>query len=259
MKSTKLEVNNGVANLTLCRKGKGNSLNFQMVREISDAIKSISSDSTVKVIVIDSLNSEFCVGGDIDYIFNSDKSAQSLLSEMVQLWHKTIICLTTCPQIVMVSINGSVAGGGLGIVLAADYVIASKNSSFSTGFLKLALSCDSGLSWFLPRQIGARRAKQFLLIDEPITADTALEWGLLDSLVEQEENRQRVKELVTKFLKISPLAVKKIKNLLNSSFNNELARQLDLEQESIVDTAGSEEAKNCVADFLARRKDTDNS
>lgn len=252
MKSIKSDIKSGVATLTLCRRGKGNSLDLQMVREIHDVIKNISADAGVKVIVIDSSNPEFCVGGDINYIFDNDESSQSLLSEMVQLWHKTIVCLTKCPQIVLVSVDGPVAGGGLGIALAADYVIASGNSTFSAGFIRLGLSCDSGLSWFLPRQIGTKRAKHFLLIDEPIKANTALEWGLVDTLVETQELKQRVKELANKFLRHSPLAVKKIKDLLNTSFDNDLSKQLDFEQESIVDISGSEDTHKRIAAFLAR-------
>ncbi len=258
-KSTNLEIKNGIATLTLCREGKGNSLNLPMVIEINHAVKKISSDPSVKVIIINSSNPEFCVGGDIDYIFNSDELPQNLLSEMIQLWHKTIIFLTTCPQVVLVSISGPVAGGGLGIMLAADYVIANVNSHFSAGFITLGLSCDSGLSWFLPRQIGFKRAKQFLLTGEPIMAEKALDWGLVDALVESDEEKKTVEELAIKLSKMSPVAVKKIKNLLNQSFDNDLTTHMYLEQESIVDAAGSDDVKTCVTGFLTRRKNKTHS
>lgn len=253
-KYIKTKFESDIATLSLCGKGKGNPLNLPMVREIRDLVENISSNTTIKVLIIESLNAEFCVGGDIDYIFNNDEDPQALLSEMLHFWHQTILYLTSCPQTVVVAINGAVSGGGLGFALVADYVVASNTSQFSAGFIKLGLSTDSGLSWFLPRQIGIKRAKQFLLMNQPITAEIALNWGLINEVVDTGKEKYRVLEVAKTLSQMSVFAMNKTKKLLDTSLSNDLVTHLHSERESILESANSEGVKYRVNSFLAKRR-----
>ena len=245
-----LVVEKSHAIISLNRQGGGNALDLLMVQEFNAALTQISENENIKALLIRASGKDFCVGGDLEYIFSEADDAQSTLTEMVQIWHQSLLRLTQISQFVIVATRGAVAGGGIGLVLAADHVIASKSTAFCAGFSKLGLTCDSGLSWFLPRQVGPKRAKQILLSEKAIDAEQALDWGLVDELVEERDVRQCCEQLLGKMSAKASSAIPEIKKLLSLSWQNDLSEQFELERKTIVKRAGLNDVTARVSQFL---------
>ncbi|BBO28264.1 crotonase [Alteromonas sp. I4] len=249
-----LDISEGLATVSLNREDQGNALDLSMVKDFHAILKEILTNKAIRVILIKSTNKDFCVGGDLHFIFDDPGLSNSKMSAMVTVWHDCLSMLTQSPQLVVVEGQGAVAGGGIGLVLVADYVVIADNTHFTAGFSKLGLNADSGLSWLLPRQIGLKRTKQFLLAEKTLDAPVALEWGIADEIVALESLPLRSKQLCNDFLKTSPAAILSIKKLLNISFNQSFTEQLDLECQGMVALAESEDVSNRAQAFIKSRK-----
>src|SRR5206468_11559804 len=125
----------------------------------------------------------FSVGGDMrHFLAQTDRMADEL-SDMIGGYHPALARLAALPLPVVCAVNGAAAGGGLGLMWCADVVIAADDAKFATGFAALGLSGDGGSSWFLPRLVGLRRARELILHNRVLSATEALDWGLIDRVV----------------------------------------------------------------------------
>lgn len=229
----RIEVCANVATITLARPSSGNALHQQLVDQLLNTVNEVVADKDVEVLLLKSDLPEFCVGGDLRYIYSDKSNIRERLDSLVRPWHETILSLANCPKLIVTEVNGAVAGGGLGLIAVADLVYASDKATFMAGFNKLGLTCDSGLSWFLPRIIGLKRAKSLLLGHKPISSATALSWGLVDEVFAHDELSNGVLREVELFSQIPYSAQKKIKQLLFTT-GPSLAEHLSREREIIV-------------------------
>jgi 2-(1,2-epoxy-1,2-dihydrophenyl)acetyl-CoA isomerase len=155
---------------------------------------------------------------------------------------------------IVTAAHGSVAGGGLGYVYAADFVMAAENTKFVTAFAALGVSGDGGGTWHLPRLIGPRRAAEVYLRNTPIEAAEALEWGLINEVVSADELRSRATAVATELAHGPTRAFARMRALLRSSWQNDLSTQLLAETEAINATGNTADVANAIAEFSAKRR-----
>ena len=142
----------------------------------------------------------------------------------------------------------------MSFALASDIAIAGKSASFLQAFARIGLLPDGGSTWFLPRVAGDARARALAMLAPQIRAEQAKEWGLIWDVVEDAELMPKAIEIARRLAEGPTLALSRIKGALNQASGNTLSQQLDLERDSQRELGRSEDFKEGVAAFLAKRK-----
>jgi len=246
-----LEKKDGAARLTLNRPELYNALNDTLCREIQQALKEMSEDKTIKVLVLTGSGKGFCSGLDLKSVNIKDASVQEVVQELFNPMVKWIRSLSI-PVISLV--NGPAVGAGCSLALAADMVVASENASFGFSFVKIGLIPDTGISYFLPRLAGSLKAFELLALGKTISAAEALQYGLVTSVVKEEELYETIDQLVAYFQTAPSIAIGFVKKLVTESSDNSLNAMLDQEAVLQEKAAHTNDFKEGVAAFLEKRK-----
>ncbi|AZZ83602.1 enoyl-CoA hydratase/isomerase family protein [Gordonia alkanivorans] len=230
----------GVASIELNRPSAGNALDLEVAGGLAQAITSIRENADVRVVRLSSTGKIFCAGGDVRAMAAASDRPR-FLADLAGSIHRSLIALDELPVPIVAAIQGPVAGAGLGLLLAADYVAATPASSYVAAYSMIGLSPDCGVSIGLPRAIGMRRALQMLVLNERIDASTALAWGLVDAVVELDELATDVDGVVSLLLDRQTSAVGQARRLVRASYQREFAEHLDDEALTITRLGGTEE------------------
>jgi 2-(1,2-epoxy-1,2-dihydrophenyl)acetyl-CoA isomerase len=162
-----------------------NAINLEMVRMLQGAFREATKQVQARVVLLRGTGENFSAGQDIYEILQA--RGESYRRHMLETYNPLVLQIRQLNLPVLAEINGTVAGAALGLVLACDLRIASDNARFVVGFLGIGLAPDSAVSLFLPALIGLGRATQAAFTNEPITAQQALGWGLVNHLVPPSE------------------------------------------------------------------------
>jgi 2-(1,2-epoxy-1,2-dihydrophenyl)acetyl-CoA isomerase len=202
-------------------------------------------------IVLTGSGSAFCAGADLKWLA-SEADAALAVADLVAVHHLAITTLVEMPVPVISAVNGTVAGGGLGLALAADYCIAAERATFTAAYFRLGLTPDGGSSAFLERTIGARRTLELLLTNRRLTAAEALDWGLVNDVVEDESLVDRAVEFGAGLAAVPGYALLQTRRLLAATF---LRNQLQLESVAIRTAARGAFFKEALRAFAAAHPD----
>ena len=249
------EVIDSIAILTLDRPDVSNGFNIPMCEEILNAIKLAENDETVKILQIQAEGSVFSVGGDLVEMKRAvDEDDIGSLVKIAELVNDISFALKKIPKIVLMVTDGAVAGAAANMAVAADFVIASSKTKFIQAFVGVGLAPDAGGIFLLSRAIGSNRASQLAITGEGLSADKALEYGIVYKLAEPEKLEKIVAQVLKKLLRGSVNSYAAIKQLVwESQFKDwESYRQLELAmQESL---AYKEDFKEGVRAHAERRR-----
>ncbi|UCG23738.1 MAG: enoyl-CoA hydratase/isomerase family protein [Chloroflexota bacterium] len=180
------EEDQSVATITFNRPESLNAFNNQMIAETISAVKAAGRDDAVRCVVMTGSGRAFSSGQDLKAVQSREKEF-SIGDHLRQGFNKVVKGIVSLEKPVIGAINGVAAGAGFGIALATDLRIASHTASFILAFGRIGLVPDSGASWTLPRLIGYARAYEMAVTGEKVTADKALEWGLINQIVPAEQ------------------------------------------------------------------------
>lgn len=249
------EVIDSIAILTLDRPDVSNGFNIPMCEEILNAIQLAENDETVKILQIQAEGSVFSVGGDLVEMKRAvDEDDIGSLVKIAELVNDISFALKKIPKIVLMVTDGAVAGAAANMAVAADFVIASSKTKFIQAFVGVGLAPDAGGIFLLSRAIGSNRASQLAITGEGLSADKALEYGIVYKLAEPEKLGKIVAQVLKKLLRGSVNSYAAIKQLVwESQFKDwESYRQLELAmQESL---AYKEDFKEGVRAHAERRR-----
>jgi 2-(1,2-epoxy-1,2-dihydrophenyl)acetyl-CoA isomerase len=247
-------VTDGVATICLNRPDKRNAIDLRMGEESLVVARRIAADASVRAVLICGNGPALTVGGDIGYFLESPPAEfGNLFARMTTPFHEAFRILSGIDAPIVTAAHGAVAGGGLGYVYAADIVLAAQGTQFITAFAGIGLSGDGGGTWHLPRLIGPARAARAYLENRPITAEQALDWGMISEIVPAEELRQRATELAAALAKGPTRAFARMRKLLRETWDNDLSQQLLAETEGVKATGDTVDAANAIASFAAKR------
>jgi 2-(1,2-epoxy-1,2-dihydrophenyl)acetyl-CoA isomerase len=214
----------------------------------------IAADASVRAVLICGNGPALTVGGDIGYFLESPPAEfGNLFARMTTPFHEAFRILSRIDAPIVTAAHGAVAGGGLGYVYAADIVLAAQGTHFITAFGGIGLSGDGGGTWHLPRLIGPARAARAYLENRPITAEQALDWGMISEIVPAEELRPRATALAATLAQGPTRAFARMRKLLRETWDNDLSQQLLAETEGIKATGDTVDAANAIASFAAKR------
>jgi 2-(1,2-epoxy-1,2-dihydrophenyl)acetyl-CoA isomerase len=176
----------GVLVVTLNRP-KANAFNFQMIAELQSTLRNAAKDPQARVVLLTGAGGIFSAGQDVkEFGQAAEEGELSFRQHLQRTYNPLILQIRQIEKPVLAALNGPVAGAALGIALACDLRIAADSARLVVGFLGIGLAPDSGVSLFLPTLIGLGRAAEFAYGNQPISADQALEWGLVNRVVPAE-------------------------------------------------------------------------
>ena len=248
--------------LTFNRPESLNAMNGALVRELRDFFWRLSDDRDTRVIVMRGAGRAFCAGLDLKEQATSDGNPdrpgtgsiggglryQREISEIVMLMRRA-------PQPIIAAVHGAACGGGFAMALAADVRIAGQSARMNAAFIRLGLSaCDVGVSYFLPRLVGASVAAELLLTGNFIDAARAERTGLVSRVVADGELEAAAREMAGEMLRNTPLGLRLTKECLKLSLDaGSLEQVIAIEDRNQILCAQSNDFREGVAAFLEKR------
>ncbi|MBR0687721.1 enoyl-CoA hydratase/isomerase family protein [Bradyrhizobium manausense] len=255
LRTVLLDFADGVATLRLNRPDQGNAINEEMAEDLGEAVSRIVETSGVRAVMICGNGPNFTMGGDVSlFAGTAPERLPHKLRRMIDLYHLAIERLTSLDAPVVAAVRGAAAGGGLGLLYVADIVVAAADARFVLGYGGLGLTSDGGNTWFLPRMVGLRRAQELFLLNSRLTAQDALEYGLVSRLAPDDAVEAEAAGIAAKLASGPTRAYGAMRRMLRQSFETSLTEQLLAENDSIVLAAGTDDAREGIAGFAAKRR-----
>jgi 2-(1,2-epoxy-1,2-dihydrophenyl)acetyl-CoA isomerase len=250
----------GVATIELNRPKVMNAMTFDMWARMLELMQHIEHDPTVRCVVLSGAGANFCAGQDVgEFAELADMTPAEVAVRLKRELDKTnplFLAMERIPQPVIASVRGVAAGGGLSLVTVADLIVASETASFFAAQIKLGAIPDTSLSFNLRRAIGIKKAKQYCFLGETISAQTALDLGLVNWVVPDDRLETHTQEVVRRLIAMSPVALARTKAGLNGSFNRTLAEHAAVEALDVGVCVMAPDFLTKVKAFVARRRAT---
>lgn len=244
---------NGIATITLNRPERLNAIHVDMAKELFSALTACEMDENVRAVVITGSGRSFCAGGDVD-AKNKDANLSDLAAENIGALNKVILKIRDIKKPVIASIRGNASGAGFSLVLPCDFAIASETAKFNLAFIRIAATPDLGVTYFLPRLIGIKRASMLFFTGDMIDAVQAEYLGVVNRMVPDNQLEKETQALAAKLAKGPSLAMARTKKLINDAEVNSLEDQLKNELKIGVLSPQTEDFQEGMKAFLEKRR-----
>ena len=244
----------GLATLTLNAPDKLNAVSRKMIAELKDCWEKLATDGSVRAVLLTGAGRGFCAGADLSDPDRDRSETADSGAALDKFFNPVIRLMRSVPKPVVAAVNGPAAGVGMSFALAADIAIAAKSASFLQAFARIGLLPDGGSTWFLPRLVGEQRARALAMLAPKISAEQAKEWGLIWDVVEDGALMKTATEVARGLADGPTLSLARIKEAMNRASANQLSQQLDLERDFQRELGRTEDFKEGVMAFLAKRK-----
>jgi len=248
------EVDEGVATVTFNRPDAANAMGPNMAKEFNDVSLEIEGNSNIRAVVLTGAGKMFCAGGDLGAFAAAGDKARSLILQMTGDLHLGISRLSRNAAPVIGAINGTAAGAGFSIVMLCDLAISAASAVYTMAYTNAGLSPDGSSTYFMPRKIGDRRTRELMLTNRVLKAEEALDWGVVNKVVPDDEVMSETMALAKKLANGPTQAFGEVKSLLNSSFDQSLETQMELEARGIAKLIASADGQEGLDAFLNKRK-----
>jgi 2-(1,2-epoxy-1,2-dihydrophenyl)acetyl-CoA isomerase len=250
--SVTLEEHGPVAIIRMNRPEVLNALDIPMAETLLDVVETIARQPKFRAIVLRGEGRAFCAGGDVGG-FHDAPDIVSHIDGLIRPFHKAIEKLVELPQPTIAMLHGAVAGAGLSLALACDFALAADNAKFTLAYSRIGASPDGSSSWFLPRLVGLRKAKEIALLADLFDAAEAHRLGLVNRVVPPDQLEPEVMALAGRLSSGPTAAYGKIKSLLRNSFGASLSEQLEAERQAFLASAATADFAEGVAAFGEKR------
>jgi 2-(1,2-epoxy-1,2-dihydrophenyl)acetyl-CoA isomerase len=242
------ELRDGIAVVSLDRPERANALEPGLLGELNEQLAGVQRNRAP--LVLTGSGRAFCAGADLKWLGACPDPAQAV-AELVAAHHAAIGLLLDMPAPVIAAINGIIAGGGLGLALAADYRVAGRSATFTAAYFRLGLPPDGGASAFLERTIGATRAMELLLTNRTLSADQAQAWGMVNEVVADEQLVECAVSFARDLPRVPSYTLLQTRRLLDMAY---IRNQLQLESVAIRTAARGEDFRRALHDFLDKHQ-----
>jgi 2-(1,2-epoxy-1,2-dihydrophenyl)acetyl-CoA isomerase len=248
-----LDVRDGIAHLTLNRPDASNGINADLARDLLSAASAITLDERVRVVLLSGNGPRFCGGGDVKGFAEAGEALPGLIRSLIPSLHTAISLLVRGDAPVVAAVHGSAAGAGLGLVGASDLLVAAESTKFVMAYTGVGLTPDGSSSWFVPRLVGVRRALELTLTNRVLSAAEALDWGLVTSVVADDDVHQAAHDLATRLARGPRHALAAAKRLVHTSLEETLETHLAHEADAIVAASQDGESVEGIRAFVDKR------
>ena len=258
MPDTRLDVEDGVAVLTLDRPERLNAITSEMAEELRAHLEAVVADERVGALVLTGAGRGFCAGGDVQGLSEprADEGASDggAAGDAKMRQHLHIVeLLHEMPKVTVAAVNGPAAGAGMAWACACDIRVAAESAVFLTAFLGVAQTGDYGLTWTLPRLVGMGRARELFLLNRRVGADEALRIGLVSEVVPEGELLVRAQAIAASVGSSAPLTLAALKANLADGERLPFAALLDQETERFGVNRRTDDAREAARAFVEKR------
>jgi 2-(1,2-epoxy-1,2-dihydrophenyl)acetyl-CoA isomerase len=254
METVILERRGGELRITLNRPDAMNAWDKQLGPDLLAAVHEASADDAVRAVVITGAGRAFSSGADLKAGFDPTPEGHPDVETVLhEVYHPIITGLRELPKPVLAAVNGPAVGIGCSLALAADLIVARESAYFLLAFVNIGLVPDGGSSLLVPERIGMARATEMAMLGERVSARTALEWGLINRVVADDDFEAAVDELAARLAAGPTSAYAGIKRQLNAWLFARIGEQLDLEASIQQRSAASGDFQEGVLAFLEKR------
>lgn len=255
MQTVKTEIIDHILKITLNDPNTLNAMGEQMAEEMLQAMQIATAEQHgLRCLLLTGEGRAFCSGGNLGMMRGDESStAKSSGVSLGSHHHHVMKCLKNLPYPIVTAVNGPAAGLGFSYALAGDIIVAARSAFFLTAFSNIGVSPDGGLSWTLPRSIGSARAKELLLMGNRLPAQTALEWGLINRVFEDDQFERASLELARELAQGPTFALGVIRRLSWEAWDSQFEQQLDREEAIQLQTFATEDAREGATSLLDKR------
>jgi len=248
------ETDGPIATITLNRPDSANALDVTMARELVDVSIRCDESSDIRAVIIRGAGKLFCAGGDLSVFAEAGDEAASVIKMMAGDFHMALSRFNRMDPPVIAAVNGTAGGAGFSLAVATDLAIAVDSAKFVMAYTNAGLSPDGSSSYFLPRRIGDRRARELMLTNRVLSAGEALDWGVINQVVSADEFDNAVSKLAENLANGPTRAFGQVKALLNASFDNGMETQMEFESRGIADMVRTQDGQEGINAFLNKRQ-----
>lgn len=254
----RIERDGALAHVVLARPAAMNALDLPMVAALRRALATVRDDDTVRAVLLRAEGNYFMAGGDVGFMREAlaaeAATRRAGIRQLIQDAHAAIRTVVTMRQPVVAAVQGGAAGYGVSLVAACDFAMAAPGSTWSMAYTNLGVTPDGGATWFLPRLLGLRRARELVLLSERFSGEDALRFDVVNRLVDADAVQAEALALAQRLATGPTLAYGNAKKLLAASFQQGLDEHLEAEEASFFACSESADFAEGVAAFSARRK-----
>ncbi len=240
-----------VAHLRFNRPQALNAIDLPLAQAFHAACRALAADQEVRVVVMSGEGRAFMAGGDLPSMVADPLHVPAAVIAEV---HPALEILAGLRAPVIAAVHGAAAGGGLGIALAADLVLAAEGTKFTMAYPRIGTSADCSTSWNLVRLLGPRKAMEIALLSDPIDAAEALRLGLINRVVPADALEGEATRLAARIASGAPLALGNLKRLVREAGDNDLSTHLALEAKLFQQCAASADFTEGIGAFLGKRE-----
>ena len=249
------ELKDNVATVTMNRPESLNALSLQLTTDLGGAFNKAVEDGA-RAVILTGNGRAFCSGGDLremQTMWKKEGRIEAFLEDPLAVLHGVIRLMRQTPIPFVAAVNGICAGAGTNFALACDLVVAADDATFNEAFVRIGLSPDCGGTFFLPRAVGDKLAAELFMTGDTLTAERALQIGMINRIVPAAELGAESGKLAAKLAATPTGSIGRIKEMLNASFSNDLESQLALEHKCQLESGKSNDFKEGVAAFFEKR------
>lgn len=241
------ESRDGISIVRFDRPAERNAMLPALLRSLIEHLHQAAA--THRPVVLTGTGASFCAGADLHWLASFADPAPAV-AELVAEHHLAITTIVELPVPVIAAVNGSTAGGGIGLALAADLCLAAESASFTAAYFRLGLTPDGGASAFLERAIGPARTRELLLTNRRLSALEAYAWGMINAVVPDGELLERAVSFAANLAPVPAETLLQTRRLLDATY---LRNQLQLEAMAIRNAAKSEFFQRAIEAFRAAK------
>jgi enoyl-CoA hydratase/carnithine racemase len=254
--SISYDVDGAVATITLNRPDALNALTVEMKVALREALERASEDAAVRAVVLTGAGRGFCVGQDLREHADGLAAGDLALRTVRDHYNPIVRALAAMPKPVIAAVNGPAAGAGASLAFACDFRLASDKANFMMAFARVGLGPDTGASWTLQRLVGYGRAMAMLMLAEPVSAEQALEMGLVNAVVPGDTLAGAAAELAAKLAAGPTVAYAGIRRAMETAAHADMDTALETEAEVQAECGKTADHRDATEAFLAKQQPT---
>ncbi|MGZ3871243.1 MAG: enoyl-CoA hydratase/isomerase family protein [Bacteriovorax sp.] len=243
-----------IATILFDRPKSYNSLDLDTMAIFAEHLVNLAVDDTVRGVVISGQGTVFCSGGDLKWVKSWPQGYAAAFHNLAARLHQATLEIRRMRKPVIAAINGVAAGGGFSIALACDFRVMARSATLRQAYTYYGLSIDGGGTFILPKLVGLARALEIAAFDKSISAEQALQWGLVTKVVEDGKALEEASKMAEEIAQGPLHSFGYSKRLMADSFNNSFETHLQFEREALAACAAHPEGEEGISAFVEKRR-----
>jgi 2-(1,2-epoxy-1,2-dihydrophenyl)acetyl-CoA isomerase len=231
-----------------------NAFDLDTLKVFAEALITLAVSGSIRVVIITGRGKAFSTGGDLGWVTGFSGGPSVAFHELASRLNQAVVEIRRMNKPVIAAINGIAAGGGFSLAMACDFRIMSQSAILKQGYTSNGLCIDGGGTFYLPRLVGLSRALEIVAFDRPISAELALEWGLVTKVVASGKEMEEAEDMAAELSDISLHSFGISKKLLTDSFNSPFETHIEMERSCLERCGSHPDGIEGIDAFLNKRK-----